>query len=93
MKSSELTQEIARRTDLPKAHVAMVLDCLADVIQESLTRGDGEVHVKGLGKFVAQYREAREARNPRTGETIHVPAKVATQFRATKHLRTLPVRT
>ena len=93
MKNSELVQEIARRSDLPKAKVAMTLDCLAEVVQETLSRGDGEVTIAGLGKLVAKYRAPREARNPATGETVNVPAKVVAQFKAVGALRNIAVRT
>jgi len=40
--------------------------------------------VPGLGKLVKIHRKAREGRNPATGESIKIPAKVVVKFRVAK---------
>ena len=55
------------------------LDGFRDVVTSSVTMGD-EVSYPGLGKFSRVSREARMARNPRTGESVPVPASNAPKF-------------
>ena len=45
------------------------------------------VEIRGFGSFSLKYREAREGRNPRTGEPVMVPAKYVPHFRAGKEIR------
>ena len=69
------------KVDAEKA-VETAIDCIID----SLKNGD-EVSIAGLGIFSAKMRNARTARNPRTGEPIEVPAKRVPKFRAAKALK------
>ena len=48
-----------------------------------------EVVIHGFGKFSVKERAARTARNPRTGETIEVPAKYAVTFKPHSALKGL----
>ena len=67
--------------DLEKA-VGVILDEIAD----ALARGD-RVELRGFGAFSVRDREARRGRNPRTGDTVDVPAKAVPFFKAGKELR------
>lgn len=62
------------------------LDAMLDVIGEELASG-GEVRIHGFGVFKAVERKAREARNPKTGETIQIPAKRVVRFVPGKELK------
>ncbi|MCI0533563.1 HU family DNA-binding protein [bacterium] len=55
-------------------------------IVDTLKRGE-EVSISGLGIFSVKQRAAREARNPKTGATVHVPATKVPKFRAAKALK------
>ncbi|OOR87249.1 integration host factor subunit beta [Moraxella caviae] len=48
---------------------------------------DGRVEVRGFGSFCLHHREARQARNPRTGESVMVEAKAVPHFKPGKALR------
>ena len=69
-----------------KVQAEQVVDKVFDSIVESLKKGD-EVSVAGLGIFSVKARAARQARNPRTGETLQVPAMNVPKFRAAKALK------
>jgi len=69
------------KVDAEKA-VETTIDCIIS----SLKSGD-EVSIAGLGIFSAKMRNARTARNPRTGEAIEVPAMRVPKFRAAKALK------
>lgn len=69
-----------------KVQAEQAVDKVVDSIVETL-KGGGEVSIAGLGIFSVKARAARQARNPRTGETLQVPAMKVPKFRAAKALK------
>ena len=69
-----------------KANAERAVDTVIDSITNGLKGGD-EVSIAGLGIFSAKMRNARQGRNPRTGETIQIPAMRVPKFRAAKALK------
>ncbi len=69
-----------------KVQAEQVVDTLFDTIVGALKKGD-EVSVAGFGIFTVKARAARTARNPRTGETVNVPAMKVPKFKAAKALK------
>ncbi len=69
-----------------KADAERAVESLIDAITDELKKGE-EVSVAGLGIFSAKMRPARTGRNPRTGESIEVPAMRVPKFRAAKALK------
>ncbi len=66
-----------------KADADRAVEKVIDSIINALKKGE-EVSIAGLGIFSVKMRAAREARNPRTGESVHVPATRVPKFRAAK---------
>jgi DNA-binding protein HU-beta len=69
-----------------KVQAEQVVDTVFDSIVKTLKKGD-EVAIAGIGKFVVKMRKARDARNPKTGETVKVPAMKVPKFSAAKALK------
>ncbi|NDE68152.1 HU family DNA-binding protein [bacterium] len=69
-----------------KVQAEQAVEAMLNAIIGSLKKGD-EVSIAGLGIFSVKLRAAREARNPRTGEAIKVPAMKVPKFRAAKALK------
>ncbi|MFA6095113.1 MAG: HU family DNA-binding protein [Candidatus Paceibacterota bacterium] len=69
-----------------KVQAEQAVDAMIDSIVNTLKKGD-EVSIAGLGIFSTKTRAARQARNPRTGEAISVPAMRVPKFRAAKALK------
>lgn len=69
-----------------KADADRAVECVIDCIVGSLKNGE-EVSVSGLGIFSTKARPAREGRNPRTGESIHIKASRTAKFRPAKALK------
>ncbi len=69
-----------------KVQAEQAVDAVVSSILYTLKKGD-EVSIAGLGIFSVKQRAAREARNPRTGESINVPAMKVPKFRAAKALK------
>lgn len=83
MNKKELVREIGAKTGFSQKDVTEVIDTMLDTITEVL-KEDKEVNLTGFGKFVSQKRDAREARNPRTGEVVSVGATRVPKFKAGK---------
>ncbi|OGZ56839.1 MAG: DNA-binding protein HU [Candidatus Ryanbacteria bacterium RIFCSPLOWO2_02_FULL_45_11c] len=86
MNKSDLADAVLNKIGGAKNAAQDAVDAVFDTIADSLKKGD-EVSVAGFGVFLAKKRAAREARNPRTGEKVHVPATTVPKFRAGKGLK------
>ena len=69
-----------------KTTAEQAVEKVIEVIIGSLKKGE-EVSIAGLGIFSVKERATRQARNPRTGEAISVPAMKVPKFKASKHLK------
>lgn len=69
-----------------KADAERAVECVIDSIVKGLAGGD-KVSIAGLGIFETKARPARQGRNPRTGETIHIAATRTAKFHAAKGLK------
>lgn len=69
-----------------KVQAEQAVDAMINSIVNTLKKGE-EVSIAGLGIFSTKTRAARQARNPRTGEAITVPAMRVPKFRAAKALK------
>ena len=69
-----------------KVQAEQVVDTVIDSIIGGLKQGN-EVSIAGLGIFSTKMRPARQGRNPRTGQSIQVPAMRVPKFRAAKALK------
>jgi len=87
LKKSELLNRIATKLDMKRKDVERVVDEFIATLAEGL-RKENKVNVAGLGIFSVRDRKARMARNPKTGETVHVPAKKVVKFRVSKDMKT-----
>lgn len=83
MNKAELVSAIADHAELTKTQAAAVVDAFTSTITKALKKGD-TVTLVGFGTFSVRKRAAREARNPRTGETIKLKASKAPVFKAGK---------
>jgi integration host factor subunit beta len=84
---SELLTVLAKDSpELRAEDVEQVVDIFFDEISERLAEG-GRVELRGFGAFSTRARDARQGRNPRTGETVKVEAKRVPYFRPGKEMR------
>jgi DNA-binding protein HU-beta len=80
MNKAELISKIAAESDITKAAAGRALDTLLCAIEETLVSGES-MSLKGFGTFSVREREAREGRNPRTGEKMTVDARRIAKFK------------
>jgi DNA-binding protein HU-beta len=83
---SELVDHVADKTGLPKTKAQEVIEAVFEGIKTTLTSG-GDVRLVGFGTFSVSERAATTGRNPRTGETIDIPASKSPKFKAGKELK------
>ena len=81
MTKSQIVSALADRVGVTKKQSAAFLDALANLAYAEAKNG---FTIPGLGKLVVVDRKARLGRNPKTGETIQIPAKQALKFRVAK---------
>ena len=86
MNKTELVAAMADAAGLSKKDAEKALKAFTDVVAEEL-KNDGKVQLFGFGTFEVSQRASREGRNPRTGETMSIPASKAPRFKAGKALK------
>jgi len=86
MNKSGLADAVHSVLNTTKVQAEQVVDKVVETIINSLKKGE-EVSIAGLGIFSVKHRAARQARNPRTGATVSVPATKVPKFRAAKALK------
>ncbi len=86
MNKSELVEAVAQEADLSKAAATRAVDAVVESITRALKESD-TVSLVGFGTFSVRERAPRSGRNPRTGETITIPATKVPAFKAGKALK------
>jgi DNA-binding protein HU-beta len=85
MTRKEMVEAVMRQAGLTKANVERFYDGLAELARRELVRNKTFV-LPGLGVLRVRARKARTGRNPRTGESIRIPARKMVRFRAYRPL-------
>ena len=88
MTKADLVEEVAKAIELPKKDSEVIVKSIFESITSALHRGE-KVELRGFGSFRLRERKARVGRNPKTGETVNVPAKKVPYFKAGKELKEL----
>ncbi|MCD5382187.1 MAG: HU family DNA-binding protein [Candidatus Pacebacteria bacterium] len=86
MNKADIINKVHETLGGTRADAERAVETMIDSIVGSLKDGN-EVSVAGLGIFSAKMRNARTGRNPRTGESIEIPAMRIPKFRAAKALK------
>ena len=71
---------------MTKTDSAKALDAFITAVTKSLKAGE-EVRLVGFGTFGVSERAATTGRNPRTGDTINIPARKVAKFKPGKALQ------
>jgi len=84
---SELVKKLeGENSDLTSEEVERIVDLFFNQIIQRLADG-GRVELRGFGAFSTRDRKPRTGRNPRTGESVQVPAKRVPYFKPGKEVR------
>ncbi len=87
MTKSELVESLVEANGaLSRKESELVVNIIFDSMCEALQKGE-KVEIRGFGSFTIRNREAREARNPKSGDVVKIPAKKTPFFKTGKELR------
>jgi len=84
---SELIEKLSEENSyLNKRDAESVVNLIFNNISDALSQGD-RVEIRGFGSFSVRERDAREARNPKSGEIVRIPDRKTPFFKTGKELR------
>ena len=87
MTRSDLVEELAAQFDqLTQRDAELAVKSILDAVSEALVKGQ-RIEIRGFGSFSVTQRPPRLGRNPRSGESVHIPAKRVPHFKPGKALR------
>lgn len=86
MNKTQFVNAVAEAGNISKKDAAAAVNAVLDVIEAELKKGE-KIQLTGFGSFEVKAREARECRNPRTGEIVTAPASKRPVFVAGKALK------
>ncbi len=86
MTKTDLVNYMAEETGLTKADATRALDAMMSGVIKGL-KDEGKVALTGFVTFATKNKEAKKGRNPRTGEVVNIPARVAVTIKAGSKLK------
>ena len=88
MTKADLVEEVAEAIGSggTKRDCALIVDGFLGAVKKALASGEN-IEIRGFGTFKVRHRKSRKARNPRTGESVQVPARRVPVFKPSKQLR------
>ena len=86
MTKAQLIARVATELGLSRKRVGSICDAFLDELGNCLAEGE-EIHLSGFGVFTVRQKEAYTARNPKTGDSVEIPASNRVNFAASKMLK------
>jgi len=87
MTKRELISAISKEADINQNDARAVVEAFINTVTKELKKDNGQVQLIGFGSFSKVRREARQGRNPQTGETIEIKAHNVVKFKPSKNLK------
>ena len=84
----DIVEEIAKRTGLKQVDSKIIVERFLDEIIQVISEGNN-IEIRGFGRFKIKPRKERIARNPRSGESVTIPAGLKPVFEPSKELKKL----
>lgn len=86
MNKADLIKSITERTGMTRKDADAVVSAAVEIIMDTVAKGD-KVTLVGFGTFERRDRKAREGRNPKTGQKLHIEATQVPAFTAGKQFK------
>ena len=87
MTKSELVRALSEKLpELQQRDVELAVNCMLEQMTKALEDGE-RIEIRGFGSFNIHQRPPRLARNPKTGESVDLPAKTVVHFKPGKQMR------
>ena len=87
MTKSELVRALSEKLpEIQQWDVELAVNCMLEQMTKALEHGE-RIEIRGFGSFNIHQRPPRLARNPKTGESVDLPAKTVVHFKPGKQMR------
>ncbi len=86
MNKLEFIRKLAEKTGFTQKDTEKFFNAHNETIMQTLSDGE-KVQIIGFGSYEVRHRKSREGRDPRTGETVSIPAKMVPAFKPGKQLK------
>ncbi|MBS0349323.1 MAG: HU family DNA-binding protein [Proteobacteria bacterium] len=86
LRSELMARLVSRMPHVESDRVEQSVLTILRSMAQSLTDG-GRIEIRDFGSFAPHRRDARNGRNPKTGDAVNIPPKVVVRFKAGKALR------
>ena len=86
MNKKDIIEAIYARVGFSKRETGAIVDKALELLKTALAEGDS-VMISAFGKFSVREKKARKGRNPKTGETITLPARKVVTFKVSRVLK------
>jgi integration host factor subunit beta len=86
MTKADIVEQVSREAEMTKKDAEQLVEIVFDSIIEALNKGD-KVELRGFGSFRTRQRGARKGRNPKSGDSVEIPAKRVAYFKPGKELK------
>jgi len=86
MNKKDIVEAIHDTVGFPKRETTQIVDKALEIMKSALIEGDS-VMISRFGNFSVREKEARKGRNPKTGETITIPARKVVTFKVSRVLK------
>ncbi len=88
MTKADIVDRVAAGTGLTKLETEAIIEGFFNTVIEALKSGNG-IEIRGFGSYKVKKKNARNARNPKTGEKVFVPEHYVPVFKFSKDFKTL----
>jgi DNA-binding protein HU-beta len=86
MTKADIVEKVALGTGLTKLETEAIVEGFLNTVINSLKEGKG-IEIRGFGSYKVKKKQARYARNPRTGEKVFVPEHFVPMFKFSKDFK------
>ena len=88
MIKNDIALAIEKKSEFNRAKSLLIVESILKALKQGLEKNQ-KIEVRGFGSFKVKTRDPREGRNPKTGQSVSIPAKRVPFFKAGKELREL----
>ncbi len=86
MTKTDLINVLREKSKLSQNEATEIIEIVLSEMKETLIKGEN-IKLPGFGNFQVKNKDARKGRNPRTGETIDIPARKVVSFKISSTLK------
>jgi nucleoid DNA-binding protein len=85
MTKADIFKLVAIKTGFTNKDVKVLIEQFLEDVKDCLVEGK-HLEIRGFGTFKVKNHKARKARNPKTGDTVQVPARKKAVFKVSREL-------